>query len=55
MIDQENSGHPFNQSDVKLKKRRGFARFPPLLACFYLSLQWLFFQENFEKKIPSSL
>ena len=48
-------GHPLNQSDVKLKKRRGFARFPPLLACFYLSLQWLFFQENFEKKIPSSL
>ena len=55
VIDQENSGHPLNQSDVKLKKRRGCARFPPLLACFYLSLHWLFFQENFEKKIPSSL
>ena len=50
VIDQENSGHPLNQSDVKLKKRRGCARFPPLLACFYLSLHWLFFQENFEKK-----
>ena len=54
VIDQENSGHPLNQSDVKLKKRRGCARFPPLLACFYLSLHWLFFQENFEKKNSKS-
>ena len=56
VIDQENSGHPLNQSDVKLKKVTWLRTFPVLAGLF---LFWVytgsFFRKISKKKIPSSV
>ena len=50
VIDQENSGHPLNQSDVKLKKVTWLRTFPVLAGLFYFEFTLALFSGKFRKK-----
>ena len=50
MIDQENSAHPLNQSDVKLKKVTWLRTFPALAGLFLFEFTLALFPGKFRKK-----